>query len=185
MMAKCFIPLPRILEENESSGEVMATKQKIPQIQRVYWTNNKVSQEWLKRMSSIKTSVFAIKPGISLIDSIDTQVTKPRPKHWNIRHCGQESLDNLGKQSILEGFAGSSDGQLRLNHSLSANSPIAEETSRRKPDSTYIGLINGITMTPDTDQKLYTQSNRDGNDNHIVIHVQGLDEKENIKTDIN
>ena len=141
MMAKCFNPLPRISEENETNGELMAAKPTIPRIQKVHWADGNISQEWLKQMSSIKMSVFAVKPGINLIDTMNVQVTETRPKHWITRSFG-ENLSKPGERYHSEGFKGSNEG-FSFHQSL-PDSLMAEEISTRKPDSTYIGLINGI-----------------------------------------
>lgn len=142
MMTKCLNPLPRISEESETNGEPMAAKPTIPRIQKVHWTDGNISQEWLKRMSSIKMSVFTIKPGINLIDTMNVQVTEARPKHW-ITRSYSENLSKLGERYHLEGFKESDEG-FSLFQSLPTNSLMAKEISTRKPDSTYIGLINGI-----------------------------------------
>ena len=145
-MAKCFNPLPRISEENEANGEVMATKPTIPRIQKVQWTDGNLSQEWLRRMSSTKMSVFAIKPGISLIDTRNVQVTEPRPRHL-IKRSYSENLSKLGERYPLKDIKEGNKG-FSLHQSLPAtNSLMAGEKSTRKPDSTYIGLINGIMPT--------------------------------------
>ena len=146
-MAKCFNPLPRISEESETNGgQVMAANPKIPRVQKVPWTDGNISQEWLRRMSSIKTSVFAIKPGINLIDTMNVQVTEPRPKQLIKRSYSTRSLSTYGERRPLEGFK-ERNGGFRLHQSLPTNSLMAEEISTRKPDSTYIGLINGIMTT--------------------------------------
>ena len=145
-MAKCFNPLPRISEENETHGEVMAAKPTIPPVQKVSWTDGNVSQEWLRRMSSIKMSVFAIKPGINLIDTRNVQVTGPRPKRLFKRSYSTGHLNTSAERYHLECFKEGNKG-FSLQQSLPTNSLTAEEISARKPDSTYIGLINGIVPT--------------------------------------
>jgi len=145
-MAKCFNPLPRISEENETHGEVMAVKPTIPPVQKVSWTDGNVSQEWLRRMSSIKMSAFAIKPGINLIDTMNVQVTGPRPKRLIKRSYSKRNLNTFAERYHMGGFKEGNRG-VSLQQSLPTNSLTAEETSTRKPDSTYIGLINGIVPT--------------------------------------
>ena len=145
-MAKCFNPLPRISEENETNGEVMAAKPTIPPVQKVSWTDGNVSQEWLRRMSSIKMSVFAIKPGINLIDTRNVQVTGPRPKRLFKRNYSTGHLNTSAERYHLGCFKEGNKGS-SLQQSLPTNSLTAEEISARKPDSTYIGLINGIVPT--------------------------------------
>ena len=140
-----FNPLPCISEENETNVEVMAAKPTIPPIQKVPWTDDNLSQEWLRRMSSIKMSVFAIKPGINLIDTMDVQVTEPRPKHLIKRSYSTGNLGTIVERYPLEGFKQGNEG-FSLQ-SLPTNSLKEEEISTRKPDSTYIGLINGIMPT--------------------------------------
>lgn len=159
-MAKCSSSLTRISEENETNGDAMAAEPTVPRVQKVHWTDENISQEWLKRMSSIKTSVFAIKPGINLINTMSVQVTKARPKHWNTKSHSQENVNKLGEQPLLEGFKGNSEG-LSLRQSLPTNSLSAEEICKRKPDSTYIGLVNGIISdSPNTSCiQQYTQPN--------------------------
>jgi len=145
-MAKCFNPLPRISEESETNGEVVAAKSTIPRVQKVPWTDGNISQEWLRRMSSIKMSVFAIKPGINLIDTMNVQVTEPRPKHLIKRSYSTGNLSTFAERYPLEGVKEGNKG-FSLHQSLPTNSLMAEEISTRKPDSTYIGLINGILPT--------------------------------------
>lgn len=160
-MAKCFTyPLPRISEENETNGKVMAADLTVPRIQKVYWTDENISQDWLKRLSSIKTSAFAIKPGINLINTKSIQVmpAKDSPKQWNIKSCSQENINELGDQSLEEGFKGNSV-DLSLHQSLPTNSLRNEVISRRQPDSTYILLVNGIVPPNTSCLQQFTQSN--------------------------
>lgn len=145
-MAKCFSPLPRISEENETNVEIMAANSTIPRIQKVPWRDGNLSQEWLRRMSSIKMSVFAIKPGINLIDTMDVQVTDPRPRHLIKRSCSTGSLGTFVERYPLEDVKQGNEG-FSFHQSLPTNSLKEEEISTRKPDSTYIGLINGIMPT--------------------------------------
>ena len=145
-MAKCFSPLPQISEENETNFEVMAAKPTIPRIQKVSWTDGNISQEWLRRMSSIKMSAFAIKPGINLIDTMNVQVSEPRRKHLIKRSYSTGRLSTFVERYPLEGFKQENKGS-SLHQSLPTNSLIKEEISTRKPDSTYIRLINGIMPT--------------------------------------
>lgn len=140
-MTKCFNPLPRISEESEINGDITTAKPTIPRIQKVLWTDDNVSLDWLRRIRSTQMSVFAIKPGISVIDTMN--VTKQRPKHLAITRSYSDNLSKLGKRYPL-GNKGLSYG---LHQSLPTNSLMAEEISTRKPDSTYIGLINGIMPT--------------------------------------
>ncbi|KAL9957351.1 hypothetical protein ACROYT_G038978 [Oculina patagonica] len=139
MMAKCVSPLPRISEENDTNGDAMAAEPTVPRVQKVHWTDENISQEWLKRMSSIKTSVFAVKPGINLINTMSVQVTKAKPQHWNTKSYSQENVNKLGEQPPLECFKGNSQGR-SLRQSLPTNSLKDEEICKRTPDSTYIGL---------------------------------------------
>ena len=139
------------MEESESNGvQVTEAKPTMPEIQMVSWKDNSISLEWLKRMSLVKTSVFAIKPGINLINTMNVQISKAKPadKHCNIKSSSSnEILNSLGEQSVFGGLKASSES-LNFNlQPLSANSSDGEDTIRRKPDSAYIGLINGIAST--------------------------------------
>lgn len=146
-MAKCFSPLPQISEENETKKEVMAAvKPTVPRIQKVSWTDGNISHEWLRRMSSIKMSVFAVKPGINLIDTMNVQVREPRRKHLIKRRYSEGSHNTFVERYPLEGFKQGNEG-FSLKQSLPTNPLREEEISTRKPDSTYIGLINGIMPT--------------------------------------
>lgn len=145
-MTKCFNPLPRISEESEINGDITTAKPTIPRIQKVLWTDDNVSQDWLRRIRSTQMSLFAIKPGISVIDTMN--VTKQRPKHLAITRSYSDNLSKLGKRYPLEGFKEGNKGlSYGLHQSLPTNSLMAEEISTRKPDSAYIGLINGIMPT--------------------------------------
>jgi len=145
-MAKCFNPLPRIPEESEINGDLTTAKPTIPRIQKVLWTDDNVSQDWLRRIRSTQMSVFAIKPGITVIDTMN--VTKHRSKHLAITRSYSDNLRKIGKRYPLGGYKEDNKGvSYGLHQSLPTNSLMAEEISTRKPDSTYIGLINGIMPT--------------------------------------
>ena len=153
-MAKCFNPgLPRIAEESDSNGsQETAVKPAVPlEVQRVAWTEGNISQEWLKRMSLVKTSVFAIKPGINQIN-ISTKDMKISSTKYSGRQCNikrgrrSQSLDDLEGQSSLAELKERAKIS-SLNRPSSVNSLNIKDSYRRRqrPDSTYIGLINGIT----------------------------------------
>ena len=177
-MSKCFNPLPRILEERETNGEPQ-----LPQIRKVSWTGNKVSKEWLKRISA----EFAVKPGMDLIDSVVVPAIRPKPfKPWNISSYYRVCFNDVRSVSSVEGLNGcvnegsSSKKWLTTNSSLSAT----EETLRRKPDSTYISLISGIANSASVSpQKLSghfcKETNVIGREKCYLLemhHVQRLDE---------
>ena len=173
MMAKCFTnSLPRISEENETNGKVMAAEPTVPRIQKVHWTDENISQDWLKRLSSIKTSAFAIKPGINLINTKSIQVmpAKDRPKQWSIKSCSQENVNKLGDQSLEEGCKGNSV-DLSLYQSLQTNSLKTEAISRRQPDSTYILLVNGIVPPNTSCLQHFTQSRSWHDSRHRAMHA--------------
>lgn len=154
--------LPRISEENETNNEVMAAEQTVPRIQKVHWTGENISQEWLKRLSSIKTAVFASKPGINLINTMSVQVSNARPKHWNTKRYSQDNVCKPVEKPLLECSKRKRES-VSLHQSLLTNSLSAEVTSGRKPDSTYIGLVNGIISPSTSCLQHYTQSSWDDN----------------------
>lgn len=148
-MAKCFNPgLPRIVEETESyGGQVTASKPTVPTVQKVSWTESSISQEWLKRMSLVKTSVFAIKPGINQIkiNTKDMQISTTQYTSRQFKSGRKsQSLDGLRGQSALTELKERAKIS-SLNRPSSVKSLNIEDTNRRKPDSTYICLLNGIT----------------------------------------
>ena len=143
-MSRCINQLPRILEERELSSEVLALESQIPQIQKVSWTNDNVSPKWLKRMSS----VYTFNPGIN--GSISNVALIRRPKrilqHWNINKYHQlTSPNDVLTHSAFEVFS-ECDESSGSKESFTANLSAGDESSTpRKPDSTYITLISGIT----------------------------------------
>ena len=141
-MSRCINPLPRILEEREFNGEVLALESQMPaQIQKVSWTNNNVSPEWLKRMSS----VFAFNTGINGNISNVAPVSRPKRvlQHWNTNNCHQTSPNDVLTQSDVFNECDERSGS---EESFTANLSAGDETTTpRKPDSTYITLISGIT----------------------------------------
>ena len=149
-------PLPRILEERETNGEV-AIELQIPQIQTVSWTDDNVSREWLKRMSTLST----INSRTNLIDSLVVPATKPQPLiHWNMRKCF--SLNDVRVHSVAKGFSGCHQSGSSVSDSFTVNCSAGGGTSRRKPDSRYITLISGITngsSTSSSSERLCTESN--------------------------
>lgn len=123
-MLRCFNPLPRILEERETSSE-----QQLPEVRKVSWTAHNISQEWLKRMSSI----ISVKSDIESINSDVISVSKYNAlKHRDISRRSRKCHDYISTVGSPK-EAGSN------------SKPSIEETSRRKPDSMYISLVSRST----------------------------------------
>lgn len=125
-MSRCFNPLPRILEERETSSE-----QQLPALRKVSWTEaHNISQEWLRRMSSI----ISVKSDIESINCDVTSASKYNAlKHRDISRRSRKCHDDI-----------STVGSPKEAGSNSNESSI-EETSRRKPDSMYISLVSRST----------------------------------------
>lgn len=147
-MSKCKNTLPRILEERDINSDALALESaQIPQIERVSWTSNCVSPEWLKRMSS----VFAFNDGKNVNQSeIAPVITRKRQlKNSSTSKCYGASVNEvLNYQStqlpVVEAFSGCDEAS-GFNDLFTTNSTAGFGTSRRKPDSTYISLISGYT----------------------------------------
>lgn len=165
-MSRCINPLPRILEEREVNGEVLALESQMPQIQKVSWTNTNVSPEWLKRVSS----VFTFNPGING-NNISNVAPVSRQKqvlqHWNINKCHQTSPNDVLTQCDVFNECDERSGS---EESFTANLSTGDETTTpRKPDSTYITLISGITdasfPSPSSEEGLNCAKSHIGDEN--------------------
>lgn len=123
-MSRCFNPLPRILEERETSSE-----QQLPEVRKVSWTAHNISQEWLKRMSSI----ISVKSDIESINSDVISVSKYNAlKHRDISRRSRKCHDYISTVGSPKEAGSNSKSSI-------------EETSRRKPDSMYISLVSRST----------------------------------------
>ena len=176
-MSRYFNSLSRILEERETNGEVMATEPQIPQIQTISWTDKTVSPEWLKRMSA----VFTINQRINLFDPAVIPTVRPKTlKLGKLNNCYLVSLNNVCDHSVFacEG-CNTCNKRPRFKNTLATNSSVAEETQRRRPDSSYISLINGAPPGTSSDQ-LRTESSIDEDRVTERGHTsdEGLDEQD-------
>lgn len=123
-MSRCFNPLPRILEERETSSE-----QQLPEVRKVSWTAHNISQEWLKRMSAI----ISVKSDIESINSDVISVSKYNAlKHRDFSRRSRKCHDYISTVGSPKEAGSNSKSSI-------------EETSRRKPDSMYISLISRST----------------------------------------
>ena len=123
-MSRCFNPLPRILEERETSSE-----QQLPEVRKVSWTAHNISQEWLKRMRSI----ISVKSDIESINSDVISVSKYNAlKHRDISRRSRKCNDYISTVGSPKEAGSNSKSSI-------------EETSRRKPDSMYISLVSRST----------------------------------------
>lgn len=123
-MSRCFNPLPRIIEERETSSE-----QQLPEVRKVSWTAHNISQEWLKRMSSI----ISVKSDIESINSDVISVSKYNAlKHRDISRRSRKCHDYISTVGSPKEAGSNSKSSI-------------EETSRRKPDSMYISLVSRST----------------------------------------
>lgn len=123
-MSRCFNPLPRILEERETSSE-----QQLPEVRKVSWTAHNISQEWLKRMSAI----ISVKSDIESINSDVISVSKYNAlKHRDFSRRSRKCHDYISTVGSPKEAGSNSKSSI-------------EETSRRKPDSMYISLVSRST----------------------------------------
>lgn len=123
-MSGCFNPLPRILEERETSSE-----QQLPEVRKVSWTAHNISQEWLKRMSAI----ISVKSDIESINSDVISVSKYNAlKHRDFSRRSRKCHDYISTVGSPKEAGSNSKSSI-------------EETSRRKPDSMYISLVSRST----------------------------------------
>lgn len=123
-MSRCFNPLPRILEERETSSE------QFPEVRKVSWTAHNISQEWLKRMSSI----ISVKSDIESINCDVISASKYNAlMHRDISRRSRKYHDDIS----IVGCPNQTG--------TSSNESSIEENSRRKPDSMYISLVSRST----------------------------------------
>ena len=123
-MSRCFNPLPRILEERETSSE-----QQLPEVWKVSWTAHNISQEWLKRMSSI----ISVKSDIESINCDVISASKyDALKHRDISRRSRKCHDYISTVGSPKEAGSNSKSSI-------------EETLRRKPDSMYISLVSRST----------------------------------------
>lgn len=114
----------------------LALTAQIPRVHKLHWKDDKISRDWLARISTLNSSAVAVK---SMSTADDVKAWKEITPGKSERHS---SLDNLPRSFIAEPV----ELKSRPEESFHDQELRDEQCQSRTPDSTYISLISQIDL---------------------------------------
>lgn len=133
-LIKRLNPLPRLIEEDETAEAEKPTlvPTRVPPVQTLNWTDNKLSEEWLYKINTLRFTLTSLESSRdnSSRRSSKTPTSTSGEKQAGLEASHQDSPPACKNASIER---------------LSVKSePVSNTDQVRKPDSTYISLISGF-----------------------------------------
>ena len=130
----------------------LALRAQIPLVQKLQWKNERVSRDWLKRISALNTSVVAA--------NIITSAKDIEPREVYI-----ESNAEILRSHLLRIYeAQPVELKSKPDEGFDDQEPIPENVGEqlyqsRKPDSTYISLVSRIQVPTSFSKRSYSDEN--------------------------
>jgi len=130
----------------------LALRAQIPLVQKLQWKNERVSRDWLKRISALNSSVVAA--------NIITSAKDIEPREVYIENNAEILRSHLLR--IYE--AQPVELKSKPDEGIDDQEPIPENVGEqlyqsRKPDSTYISLVSRIQVPTSFSKRSYSDEN--------------------------
>lgn len=148
-LIKRLNPLPRLIEEDETSEAEKPTlvPKRVPPVQTLNWTDNKLSEEWLYKINTLRftlTSLESFRDNSSRRSS-KTPTWTSGEKQTGLEASHQDSPPAC-KNASIERLRKAVKEDLNCDPLCVKSEPVSNTDQVRKPDSTYISLISGFTQ---------------------------------------
>ena len=142
-VSKILHPLPRLVEVDETlSSDDLSLEPRIPRVHEFHWADVKLSHGWLHRINSVKstlTSKNATSSEENNHHKFALSATSDGASHR------KQIRFNESKNTILTILTPKIKEQIDRETPSNSETRCGEKFQRRKPDSTYITLISGLT----------------------------------------
>lgn len=172
-MIKRLNPLPRLIEEDETTEmeKPSVAYTRVPEVQTLNWTDNKLSDEWLYKINSLRSTLTSLETstpkGPHRSAKLPLVNSNSGGKRAGFVTCRQDSPKLCTNASIK-----------RLGNVVK-DEPMFQSFEMRKPDSTYISLISGFTQ--ETQKQAHAQSSGNEDDTNKKLTNSDLKKAKNCK----
>lgn len=149
-MVKRLNPLPRLIEEDETIEleKPVITNTRVPEVQKFNWTDNKLSDEWLNKINRLTSTMNSLETctpkGPHRSGKSPTPNSIADRKRAGFVSCRQDSSTAIRGVAPVERLV-----------NVARKESLPQFSDVRKPDSTYISLISGVTQ--ETQKLTHTQ----------------------------
>lgn len=152
-LIKRLNPLPRLIEEDETVDVEMPTviPTRVPQVQTLNWTDNKLSDEWLNKINTLRFTLTSLESSRAKASHRSAKQPTAKCTSGEKRAGLDASLQDSPaacKSASIERLRKAVTEDLNRDRLCVKSEPVSKIDQVRKPDSTYISLISGFTQEP-------------------------------------
>ena len=169
-LIKRLNPLPRLTEEDETAEVERPTVKhtRVPQVQTLNWTDNKLSHEWLYKINTLRSTLTSLelpsraKGTHCLTKPLEAKGTSGE-KRVGFETSQQNSPTACRHESTSIERLWRAVEDVHQDRLCIKKEPVSKTSQVRKPDSTYISLISGFTQ----DTHVQSSASDDDTNKHI------------------